>query len=85
MLKTLTSTFAKRNTDIQSRSFIYNDEFIRMKMPLWRSFLAKINQKAQTFPEIIDKIHAFIEPVLQPNNRVLYWNSEKWTWQDSLT
>lgn len=77
----LKQTFKTRDTDIESRFFVYEDEFIRSKTALWKTFIRKIHQTPDEFAVVISKLHDFIEPVLQPHHDDLYWSSEYWIWE----
>ena len=75
------ATFQKRETDIERRLFIYQDQYIESKSGLWRVFLRKIqsNEKSE-FSHVISKINGFIEPVLAGNEMEAEWNAEIWKW-----
>ena len=81
--KSITETFKHRQTNISHRTSIFSDNFKanKQKQTQWNAFLKrnKLNTET-TFPQIVDKIKKFIEPVLSENNNKT-WNPNKWEWK----
>lgn len=60
------ATFIQRETDLESRFFIYEQEYISEKENLWKAFLKKIGSDGTSdFSQIILQIKEFIEPVIK--------------------
>lgn len=75
------ATFQERDTEIEQRSFIYQDDYIKLKSGLWRTFLRKIQSNDKTeFSEVVLKIRDFIEPVISVREMSSEWDQEQWKW-----
>ncbi|MCF6271005.1 MAG: nucleotidyl transferase AbiEii/AbiGii toxin family protein [Melioribacteraceae bacterium] len=81
--KAITTTFKHRKTNINDKAIIYKNTFTqdKEKQTQWNAFLKrnKLNTDT-TFPQIVNKIKEFIEPVLSENNNKT-WNPNKWKWK----
>ena len=79
------ATFNSRKTDINSRFFVYGQEYIFEKEELWKSFLRKIeSEERENFSQTIGAMKAFLEPAIkaEENEGHLIWNPETWQWTE---
>lgn len=77
------ATFAKRDTDLNKRYFIYDDEYVEEKKAMWTAFLRKINSTSiDDFAESVEKINKFIEPILQAYKVEKTWQPQFWQWDE---
>ncbi len=76
------TTFNHRETDIEIRKNIFDDEFKADEklQKYWTAFLERNKLTAEnSFMEIVNKINAFIEPIFY--NKKLNWNPNKFNWE----
>lgn len=76
-------TFRNRNTEISTRTRIYEENFKadKQKQTQWTAFLRKNKLEAEVkFERVIDKIQLLIEPLFNLNESKT-WNPEKWIWE----
>ena len=77
------TTFNKRETSIENRSQIYSEEFTKSanRQTMWKAYLTKNKlESINIFPELIDKLKLFIEPVLKSGDN-LKWIPKSWKWE----
>ncbi len=78
----ITATFAQRQTDINKRVFIYSQEYIAAKQPMWNGFLRKINQAgSKKFTTAINELKTFMEPIFSESRIPSRWHPESWRWE----
>jgi predicted nucleotidyltransferase component of viral defense system len=83
LLKTLSTTFGHRSTNIDLRKSIFEDKFKfdEQLQKLWFAFLDRNKLTSpDSFSEVVTKIQSFIEPVFDEktgNN----WNPKNWEWE----
>jgi len=83
LLKSITETFKHRQTNISHRTTIFSDDFKanKQKHTQWNAFLNRNKLNTETsFPQIVNKINEFIEPVLL-ENITKTWDPNKWEWK----
>jgi len=83
LLISIKKTFLKRNTDINNRKIIYEDEFKNdtIKQKQWNGFLKRIKtDMSDNFYTAINKFESFIEPIFENPGADLSWNKlyRKW-------
>lgn len=83
LLISIKKTFLKRNTDINNRKIIYEDEFKNdtIKQKQWNGFLKRIKtDMSDDFNTVINKIESFIEPIFENPEDYISWNKlyRKW-------
>ncbi len=84
--KALDATFAQRETELESRFFMYEKDFVGAKERLWKLFIKKIgSDKPFDFSLIIERINKFLEPVItaKEGKENLIWGSEIWNWRQA--
>ncbi|RLD12704.1 nucleotidyl transferase AbiEii/AbiGii toxin family protein [candidate division KSB1 bacterium] len=78
------ATFTRRETDIEGRFFIYEQEYISEKEMVWKPFLKKIgSDESVDFSQVIERIQEFLEPVITAKKceEDLIWDSKIWRWR----
>ena len=81
--KAIAATFRKRETDLQNRFFIYNEDYKSSKAALWNAFQRKIQMTMNNdFENVLEKLQAFIEPVLTKTKSEMAWQPDLWTWTE---
>lgn len=78
----LTVTFANRETDIEERYLIYEENFKsnEQKQIQWSSFIVRNKLTSEnSFAKVIDSIQSFIEPIF--SEKKLEWNPKKFIWE----
>lgn len=83
LLISIKKTFLKRNTDINNRKIIYEDEFKNdtIKKKQWNGFLKRIKtDMSDDFNTVINKFESFIEPIFENSGDNLSWDKlyRKW-------
>lgn len=87
LLNSIQKTFENRNTSIDNRKIIYQDEFKKddEKQKQWEGFLKRIkSEMKEEFIDIINKLETFIEPIFENAEDDLFWEKDKWKWKKSI-
>ncbi len=80
--KAIAATFRKRETDLENRHFVYEDNYIDVKKALWRAFQRKINATMnRDFESIVEKLNTFLEPLLTAAKSEMIWKPDSWEWK----
>ena len=87
LLNSIEKTFKKRNTSIDNRKIIYEDEYKNDvdKQRQWKGFLNRIKTEksdiSDNFKTTVNKLESFIEPIFDNSKSDLSWNKEIWGWK----
>ena len=84
MTEAIKETFSTRETDINSRSVLFADDFKgdEKKEIQWRAFLRRTSIESEfSFNEIVERIEEFINESCEENPTEKEWNKASWTWK----
>ncbi len=76
-------TFKNRQTSIETRNAIFNDNFKNDKNlnSLWSTYLKKRSIKLNlSFSDIVSRIETFIDPACNESRSTKTWSYKSWSW-----
>jgi predicted nucleotidyltransferase component of viral defense system len=84
IFNSISATFAQRGTSIESVNGIFSDEFSssREMAVQWSAFLRLQSGGLQLeFPDAVQRLHRFIEPLILRTSPGSVWIPERWAWE----
>ncbi len=76
------NTFNYRETNIEQRKYIFDDEFKKnsQKQIQWTAFINRNNlETEENFSVVVENVYSFIQPVFSIHEAV--WNPDKFIWE----